>query len=252
MRGVEDAAQRAPATATRRSPCSTALANVKVCSAVSQSPNSLLVGKRAMRERRRKGDRRRELDLGRARRASASSSASTIAAGSSPSSVSTSASTAVQPPRRRAAASASGSCREGAARAARPGRPGCARRSPPPSARRRRARRQAGEHRFGALPAGDVERLERLVDEVERVPAVEVAVVGGGREEHVGELCRRRHRRATAETSARSAPSASRTSTNRRNQRASRVGLGRGAGSGSSGKRGGSPAESSATSARPW
>ena len=33
----------------RRSPCSTAFANVNVCSAVSQSPNSLLVGKRAIR-----------------------------------------------------------------------------------------------------------------------------------------------------------------------------------------------------------
>ena len=33
----------------RRSPCSTAFANVNVCSAVSQSPNSLLVGNRAIR-----------------------------------------------------------------------------------------------------------------------------------------------------------------------------------------------------------
>ena len=33
----------------RRSPWWMALANVKVCSAVSQSPNSLLVWKRAMR-----------------------------------------------------------------------------------------------------------------------------------------------------------------------------------------------------------
>ena len=48
------------------------------------------------------------------------------------------------------------------------------------------------EHRLGALPAGDVQRLERLVHEVERVAAVEVAVVGGSGEEHVRELGRRR------------------------------------------------------------
>ena len=58
----------------------------------------------------------------------------------------------------------------------------------------RELRRQRGEHRLRALPAGDVERLERLVDEVERVAAVEVAVVGRGREEHVGELLGRRAR----------------------------------------------------------
>ncbi len=38
------------------------------------------------------------------------------------------------------------------------------------------------------LPAGRVEGLERLVDEVERVAAVQVAVVGRRREEHVGQL----------------------------------------------------------------
>src|SRR5947209_10919765 len=52
-------------------------------------------------------------------------------------------------------------------------------------------RRKRGEYRLGSLPAGDVERLERLVDEVERVPAVEVAVIGSGREEHVSQLARR-------------------------------------------------------------
>jgi len=49
-------------------------------------------------------------------------------------------------------------------------------------------RRQRGEHRLRGLPPSDVERLERLVDEVERVAAVEIAVVGRGGEEHVGEL----------------------------------------------------------------
>ena len=55
----------------------------------------------------------------------------------------------------------------------------------------RELRRQRGQHRLGPLPARGVERLQGLVDEVERVPAVQVAVVGGGGEEHVGELLRR-------------------------------------------------------------
>ncbi len=56
----------------------------------------------------------------------------------------------------------------------------------------RELRGERGEHRLGAVPAGHVERLERLVHEVERVAAVEVAVVGGGGEEHVCERARRR------------------------------------------------------------
>ena len=46
---------------------------------------------------------------------------------------------------------------------------------------------QRGEHRLGAAPACGVERLQRLVHEVQRVAAVQVAVVGGGGEQHVGE-----------------------------------------------------------------
>ena len=48
------------------------------------------------------------------------------------------------------------------------------------------------EHRLGPFPAGDVERLERLVREVEGVSEIEVAVIGRGGEEHVRELVRRR------------------------------------------------------------
>ena len=105
-------------------------------------------------------------------------------------------------------------------------------------------RRQRPEHRLGALPAGDVERLERLVDEVERVPAVEVAVVGRGGEEHVRELARRRARRgrprrARARRPRRRAPRRSCRNQSREPRR-----LGRRPGSGSSGKRGGLLAES--------
>ena len=47
---------------------------------------------------------------------------------------------------------------------------------------------QAGEDRFGVLPARVVEGLERLVGEVGHVAGLEVAVVGGRREEEVGHL----------------------------------------------------------------
>ena len=43
------------------------------------------------------------------------------------------------------------------------------------------------EHRLGALPAGRVERLERLVHEVEHVADLEVAVIGRGGEEHISD-----------------------------------------------------------------
>jgi hypothetical protein len=49
-------------------------------------------------------------------------------------------------------------------------------------------RRQRRQHGLRVLPAGDVERFQRLVDEVEGVPTVEVAVISRSREEHVGEL----------------------------------------------------------------
>ena len=52
-------------------------------------------------------------------------------------------------------------------------------------------RRQRREHNTCTFPAGDIERFERLIHEIERVPAVEVAVIGRGREEHVSELLRR-------------------------------------------------------------
>ena len=52
----------------------------------------------------------------------------------------------------------------------------------------RQLRRQRREHRLGLLPAGQVERLQRLVGEVEHVADLEVAVVGAGGEQHVGEL----------------------------------------------------------------
>ncbi len=51
------------------------------------------------------------------------------------------------------------------------------------------ASRQAGQHRLGVLPARNVERLKRFVREVERVPNLDVAVVGRRREEHVRYLC---------------------------------------------------------------
>src|SRR6266516_6822503 len=49
---------------------------------------------------------------------------------------------------------------------------------------------KAREHGLGALPARDVEPFERLVREVEDVPAPDVTVIGGGGEEHVRELRR--------------------------------------------------------------
>jgi len=55
----------------------------------------------------------------------------------------------------------------------------------------RELRGQRREHRLGTLPPCDVERFERLVDEVERMAAVQIAVVGRRREQHVGELARR-------------------------------------------------------------
>src|SRR5439155_17302316 len=48
--------------------------------------------------------------------------------------------------------------------------------------------RQAREHGLGVLPARGVQRFERLVREVEYVAGPDVAMVGRGREEHVGEL----------------------------------------------------------------
>ena len=47
---------------------------------------------------------------------------------------------------------------------------------------------QTGEDRFGVLPPRVVEGLERLVGEVRHVAGLEVAVVGGRREEEVGRL----------------------------------------------------------------
>ena len=49
---------------------------------------------------------------------------------------------------------------------------------------------QRSEHHLRTFPAGDIERFQRLVDEVERVPAVQVSVVGRGCEEHVRKLLR--------------------------------------------------------------
>jgi len=60
--------------------------------------------------------------------------------------------------------------------------------------RLRNLRRQRGQHRFGSIPAGDVQGLQRLVDEIEYMAGVEVAVVRRRREEHVRELRRRRAR----------------------------------------------------------
>ena len=45
------------------------------------------------------------------------------------------------------------------------------------------------------LPADQVEALERLVDEVERVAAVGKGALGRGREQDIGERGRREHRR---------------------------------------------------------
>ena len=50
------------------------------------------------------------------------------------------------------------------------------------------AGRQAGQHRLGHLPAGQVQRLKGLVGEVSDVPDLHVAVIGGGGKEHVGHL----------------------------------------------------------------
>jgi len=50
--------------------------------------------------------------------------------------------------------------------------------------------RQRREHALGEIPAGDVERLQRLVGEVEHVTAGQVAMVGRGGEEHVGQRLR--------------------------------------------------------------
>ncbi len=49
---------------------------------------------------------------------------------------------------------------------------------------------QRREHRLRTFPAGDVKGLESLVDEIERVAAVEVAVVRRRGEEHVRQLSR--------------------------------------------------------------
>ena len=92
----------------------------------------------------------------------------------------------------------------------------------------RSAATQRRQRRLGVLPAGEVERLERLVGEIERVADLDVAMVGDRREQHVGHA-RAWRRPRTAETTQRSAPSSSRTSMNRRNQRlsAAEVGAGR-------------------------
>ena len=100
------------------------------------------------------------------------------------------------------------------------------------------------------LPADDVERLERLVGEVERMADLDVAVVGGGREQHVGHLAVVAPARI-AETMQRSAPSASRTSMKRRNQRRSVGTSAVAVGSGWTMKRGGVPSQSRATADRP-
>ena len=101
-------------------------------------------------------------------------------------------------------------------------------------------RRQRREHRLGALPAGDVERLERLVDEVERVAAVEVAVVGRGGEEHVGELVRRRAAADGGDERALRALGVAHLDEAAEPAREPRRAPALGPGSGSSGKRGGS------------
>jgi len=49
-------------------------------------------------------------------------------------------------------------------------------------------RDQAGQDRLRVLPAGDVQGLEGFVGKVQDVPGGQVAVVGGGGEEHVGHL----------------------------------------------------------------
>ena len=46
---------------------------------------------------------------------------------------------------------------------------------------------EGADDRLGEVPAGDVEGFEGLVGEVEHVAAGQVAVVGGGGEEHVGD-----------------------------------------------------------------
>ena len=73
----------------RRRPCSTAFANVNVCSAVSQSPNSLLVGNRAIRVAAAKVTDEAS-STAPAPSSSAASSASRISAASPPSRISTS------------------------------------------------------------------------------------------------------------------------------------------------------------------
>lgn len=47
---------------------------------------------------------------------------------------------------------------------------------------------QARKHGLGQIPPGNVQRLERLVGEVQHVTGLEVAVIGCGGKEHVGEL----------------------------------------------------------------
>ena len=112
-------------------------------------------------------------------------------------------------------------------------------------------RRQRREHRLRALPARDVERLERLVDEVERVPTVEVAVVGRGGEEHVRELLLRGAGADGGDEGALGGLGVAHLD-EAAEQARQPLRLGAWPGSGASGKRGATPAESEATSARPW
>ncbi len=177
--------------AERRRPCSTALAKVNVCSAVSQSPNSLLVGKRAMRDGRGERDRRGELDLARAVVQRGEQRLEDLAGLGGEQRLDECVAPVPAPP---LGGERLGQPRErvlqqrdevdGVA-------PGVRLLHPLGEGELRRERR---EHRLGPLPAGGVEGLERLVHEVERVAAVQVAVIGGGREEHVRELRLRRAR----------------------------------------------------------
>jgi len=48
--------------------------------------------------------------------------------------------------------------------------------------------RQRAEHGLRPLPACDIERLECLVHEIERMTSLEVAVIGSRREQQVGQL----------------------------------------------------------------
>ena len=175
--------RRSSGEGERRSPWWTAFANVNVCSAVSQSPNSFDVWNRAIRTAAARGHRGRD---------------------------------ALRPTRRCAARRAARPrSPAGRRRAARPRRSAGRRRLPPAGssskARSRIAttstgwrqafdssirsaigvlRRERREDELGeaAVPADDVERLERLVREVEDVAGADVAVVGRRGEEHVREL----------------------------------------------------------------